>query len=96
MKKLGTLPLTINAEETFSIVILETVYNMRQIWNTLGYWFLDILDENGDPIVMGIRLIGNHFMLAQYPSLIFDLKIDSPLDPTRDNLSQLSVEVWSK
>lgn len=96
MEKLGTLPLTINSEETFSIVILETVYNMRQIWNTLGYWFLDILDENGDPIVMGIRLIGNHFMLTQYPALTFDLKIDSPFDPTRDNLSQLSVEVWTK
>lgn len=93
---LGTLPLTDNVEETFSIIILESVYNMRQIWSTLGYWLLDVSDEAGEPIVMGIRLIGGSFMLSQYPALPFDLRIDSPVDPARTTLSQLSVEVFEK
>lgn len=69
---------------------------MRQIWNTLGFWTLDISDENNSILIYGVKLIAGEFILKQYPEILFDIKIDGDIDPTSDNLTSLIVGVYEK
>ena len=94
---MAKLPLTLNPEETFQITIFESLYNMRQLWNTLGFWTLDIRDENSDPLAIGVKLVTGIFLLKQYPQIRFDIKSDSLLaDPGRFDLTSFVFEVTNK
>lgn len=96
MELIGTLPLTRNPEESFNIVVLGVVYSMRQLYNTVGFWTLDIMDEDGAPIVYGVKFVSGSFLLDQYPGVEFDLYIDSEIEPDRDNITKLQCEIYSK
>jgi len=96
MELLGTLPLTLNPEENFSTIIDGVNYDIKQLWNTIGFWTLDISDSDGNMLVAGAKIAAGIFMLQQYPQVSFDLIIDGIIDPDRDNLASLIVEVWSK
>lgn len=95
---MAKLPLTLNPEEVFQISIFGILYNMRQLWNiSHEYWSLDINDENNNPIINGIKLTSNIFLLQQYPELRFDLKSYFDLyDPDRNNLLDFSFEIINK
>lgn len=90
------LPLTNNPEETFNVSIFDIVYSFRQLWNTLGFWILDINDNDGNKLVYGIKIITGEFLLRQYPGIPFDLKSIQSLDPTRNNLNEFLLEVTEK
>jgi len=90
------LPLTNNPEESFSISINEVLYNFRQLWNTYGFWTLDISDADGNVLVYGVKIITKEFILRQYPQIRFDLRSLNDNDPDRDNLSEFKLEVIDK
>lgn len=91
------LPLTLNPEETFQIVIFENLYNLRQLWNTRGFWTLDINDQDNEPMVLGVKLVSGIFLLKQYPNVRFDLKSDNLLaNPTRSDLDTFVFEITNK
>lgn len=96
MELIGTLPVTSNAEESFNIVILDVIYSMRQLWNTFGFWTLDIMDEDGNAIVYGVKLVAGINLLYQYPHIPFDLYIDQANEPTRNNITDIQIEIYEK
>lgn len=96
MSKLGEIKLSSSPEETITTVIEDTVYNIRQLWNTLGFWTIDVLTEDSITLVTGIKLISGLFLLEQYTNIHFDIKIDSVVDPTRFNIEDYVLEVYSK
>ena len=94
---MAKLPFTLNPDETFQITIFGNLYNMRQLWNTLGFWTLDIRDENGEELTLGVKLVTGLSLLKQYPHIRFDIKSESVLsDPTRSDLDTFVFEVTDK
>lgn len=96
MSKLGEIKLSLSPEETRTTIIEEVVYNFRQLWNTLGFWTIDILTEDSTVLVAGIKLVSGLFILQQYTNIPFDIKIDSVIDPTRFDIEDYILEVYSK
>lgn len=96
MEYIGVLPLTQNAEESFNIVILDVIYSMRQLWNINSFWTLDILDEDGNPIIYGVKLVAGINLLRQYPHIPFDLYLDPAIELNRTNITDLQVEIYEK
>lgn len=96
MELIGTLPTTLNPDETYNITILDVLYQVRQLWNTIGFWTLSFRNEDGLSLVLGVKIVSGIFISQQYPELPFDLKIDANEDPTRDNLNDFVIEVYSK
>lgn len=95
---MSKLPLTLNPEESFQIVIFEKLYNINQLWNTFGnYWSLNIYDQDNNPLVLGIKLVTGITLLKQYPKIRFDIKSDSLLvDPTRFDLDTFIFNIINK
>ena len=93
---MSSLPLTNSPAETFSVVIFSVVYNMRQVWNTLGFWTLDILDEDGVALTYGVRLVTRTNLLDQYPNIPFNLRSEAVSDPARNNLREFGLIVTDK
>lgn len=93
---IGTLPLSSNPEDIYTVVILEVVYQVRQLWNTLGFWTIDILDEEGSGICTGIKLVSKSYLMQQYPSIPFDLYINHAVEPDRDNIEDIVCGVYEK
>lgn len=94
---MAKIPLTLNAEESFQIVIFENVYNLRQLWNRRGFWTLDISDKDNNPIILSVKLVTGITLLKQYPQVGFDLKSDSLLaDPSRNDLIDFEFNVINK
>jgi hypothetical protein len=87
------LPLTNNPSETFSFNINGTVYKFRQIWNTLGFWTIDILDINDDAFVNGVKIVTKENLLEPHTAIPFDLRSERANDPTRNNLNEFELEV---
>ena len=95
---MAKLSFTLNPEESFQIVIFDILYNLRQLWNTSGqYWTLDINDEDGNPLVLGVKLVTGIFLLKQYPQVRFDIKSNNiQADPGRDDLTDFVFEITNK
>lgn len=94
MIQTGIIKLANSPDETFSIVINETLYTFRQMWNTLGFWTLSIFDDAGTALIHNAKLVSGIFILEQYPSIEFDLYIDTELDPQRDNITDIEIGVY--
>lgn len=64
------IPLTPEPQR-FSISIGATTYNLRFCWNEndIGGWFMDIADDNENPILMGIPLVTGSNLLEQFAYL---------------------------
>lgn len=90
------LPLTNNPEENFTTPINSIVYAFRQLWNTLGFWTLDIIDSDGNVLVYGVVLVTQINLLSQYPQVPFDLISSTNADPTRNNLDSFLLEIVDK
>lgn len=90
------IPLTNNPEEIFNISIFGEIYNLRQLWNPLGFWTLDIKDSAGVAIVLGVKIITKLNLLQQYPQIAFDLISSSETDPGRQDLESFKLEVIIK
>lgn len=90
------LPLTNNPEESFNISINNIIYNFKQLWNTIGFWTIDIKDADGNILVLGVKLIVQENILKQYPHIDFDLISSAEFDPIRDNLDTFQFEVINK
>lgn len=90
------LPLTDSPAESFSIELFGVVYRMQQMWNTNGFWTLNIADVEGNPIVDGVKLVAKTKLLRQYPSIPFELESTTETDPTRNNLSEFILVVTEK
>lgn len=90
------LPLSNNPSETFSFNINGSIYKFKQMWNTQGFWTLNIADVNSISFVNGVKLVTKTNILAMHPSLPFDLKSERDNDPTRDNLNEFELEILEK
>lgn len=92
----GTFTLSLNAEEEFNSIILDSVYIFRQLRNTLGYWSLSVSDEDGNPLVLGVKIVAGSFIFEPYANVPFDIYVPGNVDPTRNNLNEFVLEIWSK
>lgn len=90
------IPFTDNPSETFSISMFGILYQMHQLWNTVGFWTLDIADADGNPLASGVKLVARTKLLRQYVHIPFELGSITELDPTRNNLSEFVLEVSLK
>jgi hypothetical protein len=90
------LPLVNNPEEKFNISINEIVYSFKQLWNTNGFWTLDITDPDGVVLVYGVKLVTQLYLLIQYPHIPFDLYSSNELDPDRNSLNEFLLDVSIK
>lgn len=90
------LPLTNNAEENFTTPINGVAYAFRQLWNTLGFWTLDITDSDGVVLVYGVVIVAQINLLSQYPQVPFDLVSSANADPTRNNLDSFLLAIVDK
>ena len=90
------LPLTNNVEEEFTTPINGVAYAFRQLWNTLGFWTLDIIGADGVSLVYGVVLVTKINLLVQYPQVPFDLVSSVDDDPTRNNLDSFLLEIVDK
>lgn len=95
-EQLGTINLSNSAEEEFNIVIDENIYILRQLRNTLGFWTLSVSDQDGNPLVYSVKLVAGSFVFEPYANVPFDLFVPGTIDPTRDNLDQFEMEIWTK
>jgi hypothetical protein len=96
MELLGTYILNNSPEELFSLIIGDNSYTIRQLWNTIGFWTIDIFDEQKVVIISGIKLVSGIFLLNQYPELNFDILIDTRFDISRNDLDQYPLQVYLK
>ena len=90
------LPLTNNPEENFRTPINNIVYSFRQLWNTLGFWTIDIFDSDGVVLVYGVKIVAGINILQQYPQVPFNLESTLIDDPTRNNLDTFLLEISDK
>jgi len=90
------LPLTNNPSESFNFNINDVVYKFKQKWNTLGFWTLDILDTDGNPLVYAVKIVTRENLLNMYPNIPFDLRSKRDNDPTRDNLAEFELQILAK
>lgn len=90
------IPLTSNPEETYRLRIDKILYQFRQLWNTLGFWTVDIFDTDGAVLVYGVKLIAKEYLLKQYPHISFDLYSLAENDPGRNDLLDFKLEVIEK
>lgn len=96
MIKIGELKFNDSPEETFNVIILDTIFIFRQRWNTIGFWTLDVLAEDSTPIVLGARIVSGTPILEQFPGVPFDLLNESTIDPTRDGINEYTLGVYEK
>ncbi len=93
---IGYFPTSANPDEIFTIVILDIVYNVRQLYNTLGFWTLSFSDADEVEIVLGVKVVPGAYLLAQYPELRFDLKLTKDDEVTRDSYATLEIGIYEK
>lgn len=91
-----TFPLASYAEEQFAIVIFSKVYWCKQQWNTEGFWTLSFYTEEKEPIVTGIKLVAGLDLTRAYPEVLFNMRLQTLIEPTRENISLLVLEVTEK
>lgn len=87
------LPLTNNPEELFSASINQNLYNFRQLWNTNGFWTLDIRDADDNILALGVKIVTKLDILSLYDQIPFGLYSERDNDPTRDDLDSLLLQV---
>ncbi|KAF1368534.1 phage baseplate plug family protein [Yokenella regensburgei] len=73
MTTANEIPLTPD-NQNFSITLAGTIYQLRIIWREV-FWYLDLLDSSGSPIVTGMPLQVGADLLAQYASLGFNFSL---------------------
>ena len=96
MSKIGTIKFSNDPENTFNTIILDTVYTFKTQRNTLGFWSLGIFDEDGNPLVYSVKIVAGSFLMSQYPHILFDVYVPGDIDPTRSNLNEFEMEIWTK
>lgn len=63
------VPLVPSAQR-FSVFLSNVQYVLEAKWNTISNcWVLDILDQNGTPVLCGVPLITGADLLAQFEYL---------------------------
>jgi len=90
------LPLTNNPSETFSFNINGTIYKFKQVWNSLGFWTLDVLDINDNAFIYGVKIVTKENLLSMHPAIPFDLRSERYDDPGRYNLDEFELEIIEK
>jgi len=61
------IPLTADGEQFFTITLEDTPVRLRVRRNTRqGVWYLDIYDEDAEPVVQGVAMVLGADILAQY------------------------------
>ena len=93
---LGQYILRESPEDNFSMTVDDVFYNFRQLWNTNGFWTIDIFDSDNVIIISGIRLVAGIYLLNQYPALRFNILIDTDTDPTYENLELYPLKFYTK
>jgi hypothetical protein len=96
------IPLTPQAQ-VFSIALGGIPYQFTLMWRDaeMGGWFIDIADQNANPVVSGIPLVTGTDLLAQYAYLGFPGTLtvvtagDPTAIPTYENLGTTSKLIFT-
>lgn len=96
------IPLQVGTPQTFPITLSGVQYELTLIYRNVsqGGWFLDIADQNSNPIVQGIPLVTGVNLLEQYDYLGFggELWVQTSSDPdavpTFENLGEDGLLYW--
>jgi hypothetical protein len=98
-----TIPLQVGVPQAFPITLGGVSYQLTFQYRNDSVapgWFLDISDDQGNPIVQGIPLVTGRNLLAQYGYLgflggLYVQTIDNPdAAPTFDNLGNDAQLFW--
>lgn len=97
-----SIPLQVGQPQRCQVTLGQVPYRFTLRYRNIdqGGWFLDIADQNGNPLVSGIPLVTGADLLAQYPHLNFGGKLivatTSIPDavPTFENLGADAVLYW--
>lgn len=91
-------------DQQITVALGERLYRMTVRWCDAleGFWALDIDDQEGDPIVHGVAVVGGVDLLSPYRYLniggggfLYAVTDGKPLiPPTRDNLGITSHLLW--
>lgn len=87
--------------QTCSVALAGRVYSLRLMWCAASLaWIMDILSQEGEPLVMGVPLVTGADLLEQYKYLSFGGKLfvttdgDNRAPPTYENLGVNSHLYW--
>lgn len=72
--EINEIPLTPN-NQRFNIQLTDTVWQLRIIWRDGAGWILDILDSAGEAVILGLPLLVNENLLAQYKHIVGEGKL---------------------
>jgi hypothetical protein len=77
----------------FLIELDGTLYNMSLYWNDReGHWYMDIYNEDLEPLLLGAKLVQSYDMLKDYndvrlpPGLLLYFKATETAEEAPDNL----------
>lgn len=81
------------AAQTFDVVLNGISYTLTAKWNSRSeIWFLDIQDEDGNNLILGVALKLGARLLKQFNLGIGDfIMVDDTATNTEANLSNISV-----
>ena len=96
MELIGELTLSNSPNERFAVTVNDVLYNCTQLWNTIGFWSLNIYDSDNIAMVTGVNMVSGIFILKQFPNVPFDFFIDAEIDPDRDTFPDQKVKVYVK
>lgn len=88
------IPLTADNQQ-FGIILAGASYRISITWRD-AYWIMDLLNDKGEPVILGIPLVVGADLLAQYAYMNLGFKLvvgcdDSAQDyPTKTDLGTRS------
>lgn len=89
------IPLTADNQQ-FRIQLGTVTYTLRVLWRDDAGWIMDVMDNGGQPVLLGVPLVPEVDLLEQYPVLgisgVLAVLVDNgtPEYPTKTNLGSSS------
>lgn len=87
--------------EQFRVTLNDVMYQIRKVWRN-DTWYIDISDENGNAIILGMPLVTGADLLVQHEHLglggILQVATngkDPDLMPTYEGLGSISQIYWT-
>lgn len=93
--KVNEIPLTAD-NQRFRVSLGEVNYTLNVLWRDDAGWIMDVMDNGGQPLLLGVPLVPDVNLLEQYPdlgisgALIVMADQGAPEYPTKTNLGAAS------
>lgn len=67
--RLYTIPVTESPNQAISIVLDGALYEIRLVWNILGFWSLSIADSGGAVLLSGVKVVLQIDFFKDHPDI---------------------------